>query len=57
MASKLDRELDFDCPNCNLRWTPARCDEFKDGHYSPGPYIRCVECKNTYYRPIGETNG
>lgn len=39
------------CPSCRCS-SYARMDERgADGHFAPGPGIRCVECKNTFFPP------
>ncbi len=57
MSNRLN--LDDNCPGCGMSWglfPPARVDEDRgiDRHprFAPGPYVRCVDCKRTYLRPM-----
>ena len=54
----MEREETLKCPNCGLNWTPARTTKVVtiEGKTKivPDDYVRCVECKKTYYRPISQ---
>jgi uncharacterized Zn finger protein len=48
----IDREETLGCPKCHLKWTPARITKVKGKEIVPDDYVRCVECKEVYYRPL-----